>query len=142
MPTATDLAEVAARLVRFEGRSPTTTDAELASAFIEVDQLGKAGIYVTSFSGRSEWERHQSGDELVQVLEGQAALTIMANPPVTVELRAGCLTVVPRGCWHRFDAPSGVSLVTVTPPPTDHHRDEAPPEATSRARSGVATSSR
>ncbi len=41
-------------------------------------------------------------------------------------LKAGMLTVVPQGCWHRFHAPHGVTLLTVTPQPTDHSTAEDP----------------
>jgi hypothetical protein len=30
------------------------------------------------------------------------------------------ITIVPQGIWHRFDAPEGVTMMTVTPQPTDH----------------------
>ena len=30
------------------------------------------------------------------------------------------LTVVPKGCWHRFEAPEGVTVMTATPLPTEH----------------------
>ena len=36
------------------------------------------------------------------------------------------LIVVPRGCWHRFEAPNGVTPMTVTPLPTDHSTAEDP----------------
>jgi len=32
-------------------------------------------------------------------------------------------TVVPQGTWHRFEAPVGVKVMTVTPLPTDHRAD-------------------
>jgi mannose-6-phosphate isomerase-like protein (cupin superfamily) len=45
-------------------------------------------------------------------------------------MKAGMLAVVPRGRWHRFQAPDGVTLLTATPQPTDHSTAEDPcPEA-------------
>jgi mannose-6-phosphate isomerase-like protein (cupin superfamily) len=38
----------------------------------------------------------------------------------TVELHAGMIAIVPQGAWHRFSSPGGVTLMTVTPQPTDH----------------------
>jgi hypothetical protein len=42
------------------------------------------------------------------------------------------LTVVPQGCWHRFQAPHGVTVLTATPQPTDHAGGEMPPDVSSR----------
>ena len=76
----------------------------------------------------SEWERHQGGDELVHILEGETELTILtdAHSREVLTLKGGMLTVVPQGCWHRFNAPSGVTVLTVTPQPTDHSTAEDP----------------
>jgi hypothetical protein len=30
------------------------------------------------------------------------------------------MVVVPQGAWHRFEAPNGVCVTTVTPKPTEH----------------------
>jgi mannose-6-phosphate isomerase-like protein (cupin superfamily) len=43
----------------------------------------------------------------------------------SLELSAGMLVVVPKGCWHRFESESGVKVLTVTPKPTQHtHVDD------------------
>ena len=41
-------------------------------------------------------------------------------------LRAGDLVVVPKGCWHRNDAPDGVTMLVVTPREGNQHRWEDP----------------
>ena len=41
-------------------------------------------------------------------------------------LTAGMLIVVPQGCWHRFQAPDGVTVLSATPQPTDHSIAENP----------------
>ncbi len=88
-------------------------------------------VFAGRFSGETPWERHQKGDELVQILDGAATLTIMTDDgPRSFELRAGMLIVVPQGHWHRFEAPGGVTVLSATPQPTDHTaaadpRDEA-----------------
>ena len=128
MAKVTDIGAAIAGLQRYPARTPHTTDEELAQSFARLDQLGSAGVFVATFAGTSEWERHRGGDELVQVFEGQAELTILADPPVTLSMTAGTVTVVPKGCWHRFVAPAGVSLVTVTPQPTDHFRGPGVPD--------------
>jgi len=40
----------------------------------------------------------------------------------------GMLTVVPRGRWHKFHAPTGVTVLTMTPQPTDLSTAEDPRE--------------
>jgi len=111
--------EAALKGVRFlRGRRP---ESDTSGAFAELGRLGEAGIFAGGFAGESAWERHRSGDELVHVLGGAATLTILdPGGEEILEMGAGTLAVVPRGRWHRFHAPEGVTLMTVTPPPTDH----------------------
>lgn len=64
-------------------------------------------IFAGSFSGDSKWERHPNGDELVQILDGAATLTIMTDSgPQSFPMTAGMGVVVPQGHWHRFHARS------------------------------------
>jgi len=96
-------------------------EADAAAAFAELGRMGNAGVFAGSFSGQSPWERHRHGDELVQILAGATTLTLMTDDgPERLEMRAGMLTVVPQGTWHRFHAPDGVTVMTATPQPTDH----------------------
>jgi len=60
-------------------------------------------------------------------LGGETTMTILTDDgPEELTLNAGMLTVVPQGLWHRFHAPDGVTLMTVTPQPTDHSTAEDP----------------
>jgi len=43
-----------------------------------------------------------------------------ANGPQSLQLTAGMIVIVPRGTWHHFEAPDGVTLLTATPQPTEH----------------------
>ena len=128
MVKAVDIeAELAGRPV-LRGRGPTTPAEEAAAAFATLAPFRDGAVFAGSFQGDSDWERHRGGDELVQVLAGEAQLTILAeNGPQVLELKSGMLTVVPQGCWHRFHAPHGVTVLTATPQPTDHTRAEEPP---------------
>ncbi|MEM7172039.1 MAG: cupin domain-containing protein [Pseudomonadota bacterium] len=109
------------------GRSPETTAEEARASFTTLADFRDGGIFAGSFEGQSPWERHQKGDEIVQVLEGAAELTILTNDgPEVLELKAGMMTVVPQGCWHRFCAPEGVTVMTATPQPTDHSTADDP----------------
>ena len=84
-------------------------------------------MFAGSFEGESPWERHGQGDELVHILAGATTLTILTDDgPTELSMTGGMLTVVPQGCWHKFNAPDGVTVLTVTPQPTDHSTAEDP----------------
>ena len=109
------------------GRRPDTPAEEADPAFATLAALGEGGVFAGSFEGESAWERHSKGDELVQILKGKTRLTLLTDAgPEVLEMSAGMLTVVPRGTWHRFHAPEGVTVLTVTPQPTDHSTAEDP----------------
>jgi mannose-6-phosphate isomerase-like protein (cupin superfamily) len=102
-------------------RGTSTTEAETKAAFAVLAPFRDGSIFAGRFSGDSPWERHQQGDELVQVLDGGATLTIMTDSgPQSFEMRAGMVIVVPRGHWHRFHAPGVVTVLSATPQPTEH----------------------
>ena len=127
MAKAVDIrGELAGRRV-LHGRTPTTSEAEAEGVFARLADYRDGAIFAGGFDGHSQWERHRNGDEIVQILDGATDLTIMTEAgPEVVHLTGGMLAVVPQGCWHRFDAPDGVTLMTVTPQPTDHSTAEDP----------------
>ena len=45
---------------------------------------------------------------------------------IKATLAGGMLVVVPRGCWHRFQSQEGVTVLTMTPRPTEHTVKEDP----------------
>jgi mannose-6-phosphate isomerase-like protein (cupin superfamily) len=70
---------------------------------------------------------HTTGDELLHVLAGETHVTVREpTGEVTRTLRAGDLAIVPRGCWHRSDAPDGVTLLFLTPADGNEHRFDDP----------------
>ena len=110
-----------------KGRTPQTSADEADPAFAVLAETSRTGIYAGSFEGESVWERHRNGDELVQVLAGSARVTILSEDDRTdLEMSEGMVTIVPRGCWHKFTAPHGVTVMTMTPGPTDHTDAEDP----------------
>ena len=116
-----------ARLPVLRGRTPDTPLEEEDEAFATLAEIGEGGVFAGSFEGDSPWERHPKGDELVHILAGETRLTLLTDEgPQVLVMTAGMLTVVPRGCWHRFHAPAGVTVLTVTPQPTDHSTAEDP----------------
>jgi len=118
-----------ARLPVLRGRTPDTPLEEEDKAFATLAELGDGGVFAGSFEGESPWERHTKGDELVHILAGETRLTLLTEDgPQELVMTSGMLTVVPQGTWHRFQAPDGVTVLTVTPQPTDHSAAEDPRE--------------
>ena len=116
-----------AQLPVLRGRKPDTPADEADKAFATLADLGDGGVFAGRFEGESPWERHTKGDELVHILAGETQLTLLSDAgPQVLEMTAGMLTVVPQGCWHRFHAPGGVTVLTVTRQPTDHSTAEDP----------------
>ena len=134
MPKAVDIQKAIAGLPVLRNRTRETRGAEAAAAFATLAETGSVGVFAGSFEGESAWERHRNGDELVQVLDGEARLTILteSGPPdsgrAVLDMKAGMIAVVPQGCWHKFDAPGVVTVMTMTPLPTDISSAEDPRE--------------
>jgi mannose-6-phosphate isomerase-like protein (cupin superfamily) len=121
--TIIDLKGELGKLPMLRGRRPETTEAErkASGGFATLAPFRDGNIYSAKFSGNAAWERHPSGDELVQIVDGATTLHIMtAEGPQSYALSAGMVAIVPQKTWHRFEAPDGVSIVTATPRPTEH----------------------
>lgn len=123
---AMSLAEELAKLTPLEGRGADTPPEEADAAFGVLSSYRDGGVFAGSFSGESPWERHPA-DEFVQIVSGRATLTILDEEERHVlELEAGRVLVVPEGLWHRFQAPDGVSVLTITPGTTEHSDADDP----------------
>src|SRR2546427_3534435 len=121
MIRAIDIMAELAGVPFLRGRGKKTTEDEAKAAFAILAPFRDGSIFAGSFSGESPWERHQSGDELVHILDGEATLTIVTSDgPRSFAMRAGMMIVVPQGHWHRFHAPARVRVLTATPQPTEH----------------------
>lgn len=108
------------RLTQF-ARTPTSPEAERRRGLGQVAPYRDGAIFTSKFSGTGGWERHPSGDEIVHVVEGETLLRLLPDEgPEALELRAGMMVVVPKGMWHRFESAKGVTLMSITPLPTDH----------------------
>jgi mannose-6-phosphate isomerase-like protein (cupin superfamily) len=82
---------------------------------------------VGSLVGRPPWELHPAGDELLHILAGESQLTVREERgEITRTLRTGDLVIVPRGCWHSNDAPSGVTMLFMTPRDGNRHSWQDP----------------
>ena len=127
MVKAVDIEAALAGLPVLQGRRADTPEDEAAAAFATLAEFRDGGVFAGSFAGESPWERHTKADELVHVLAGETTLTVLTDDgPQVLEMKAGMLAVVPQGCWHRFHAPEGVTVLTATPQPTDHSTAEDP----------------
>jgi hypothetical protein len=83
---------------------------------------------VSAFAGRPPWELHTAGDELLLVLAGSSELTVIEGGELVVRsLSKGQLAVVPEGHWHRGNAPTGVTLLWMTPIDGNEHSWSDPP---------------
>ena len=106
------------------GRTPSSSEAELQSAFAQLAGYRDGGIFIGHYAGDSAWERHSQGDEIVYVVEGETTLTLLSdNGEISHSMRAGEMLIVPQNVWHRFETPEGVKILTATPQPTDHSVD-------------------
>lgn len=115
------------KLKILEGRTPFSSDEDLASTFTTLAPFDSGGIFTGTYSGDTPWERHTAGDELVHILNGSAELTILTDDDEQLfNLTAGMVLVVPKGLWHRFRSKDGVTVLTATPHPTEHSTAEDP----------------
>ena len=121
MPLLIDLDAELAKLTMLRGRTPQTTMAERKGSAARLATYRGGGLSITKFGGKGHWEAHLAGDELIYVVDGAASLEIVCDdvPPHSFALRAGMLAVNPRGTWHRFHSSDGVTLMAVTPLPSD-----------------------
>ena len=121
MATVIDLTAELAKLTMLRGRTPQTARAEREGSSRNVAPYRDGAIFVTKFSGEGAWERHRNGEEIVHIIDGATTVHLITETGrETLELRAGMMAIVPQGAWHRFSSPVGLTLMTVTPQPTDH----------------------
>ena len=101
--------------------TPQSTAVAPKASFAKLAAFRDGGLFSARIFGETPWERHPKGDELVYIAEGAAAFHIMTpDGSQSRALSAGMLVVVPKGQWHRFDAPGGAGLIAATPLPTEH----------------------
>lgn len=117
--TGVDIMSELSNKTFLKNRTPQTTEAEEAETFARLAEYGEGAIFVGRFAGRSTWERHPQGDEILQVMEGDVDVTILGDTAETIRLSAGMLAVVPGSKWHSLYSENGVTLMTVTPLPTE-----------------------
>jgi hypothetical protein len=99
-----DLKREVGKLPMLRDRRPETTEAErkASGAFVTLSPYRDGNIFCAKFSGDAAWERHPSGDELVQVVDGATILDVVSEDgPLSYALSAGM--VAPLSCAGRSD---------------------------------------
>ncbi len=120
MITILDVDAALARLTAF-ARTPTSPEADRRKGLAQLAPYRDGAIFVSKFSGTGGWERHPKGDEIVYIVNGATTLhSLPGEEAQAQELRAGTMVVIPQGVWHRFETSVSVTLMSVTPLPTDH----------------------
>ena len=111
-----NLAAELAKLKTLEELTPQTVLAE-GEGFALLTPYRDSTVFAIKSSGKTAWERHPDGDELVQVLEGTAIIDIVTDdgPPQSFEVGAGMIAIVPQGAWHRARFSHDMTLISVTP---------------------------
>lgn len=123
-PDIVDLNAEVAKLTMFRGRTPRSTMADRQGSAARLASYRDGALTATKFAGKGHWERHVA-DELIHILEGMAMLDVAAEEgPQSLALRAGMMTVIPQGTWHRFRSAGGVTLMTATPFPSETIEDD------------------
>ncbi|MBS0540977.1 MAG: cupin domain-containing protein [Proteobacteria bacterium] len=121
MATVLDVTAAFDKLTHF-ARTPDSPADDRRKGLAQLAPYRDGGIFASKFSGSGGWERHTAGDEIVHVVDGATLLHLLpdSGPRETLELRAGSMVIVPTGVWHRFESAAGVTLMSITPLPTEH----------------------
>ncbi|HSH99266.1 MAG TPA: cupin domain-containing protein [Reyranella sp.] len=119
-PSIIDLEAELAKLTLFRGRTPRSTMADRKGSAATLASYRDGSLSVTKFAGKGHWESHPAGDELIHILDGTATLEMLGTEGLqSFALSAGMIAVNPRGAWHRFSSVDGVTLLAVTPAPSE-----------------------
>jgi mannose-6-phosphate isomerase-like protein (cupin superfamily) len=135
MTTVIDLNAECAKLTKLKNRTPSSSEADRKGAFARVTPYRDGAIFTAKFAGKSAWERHPRGEEIVQIIDGATTLHLLTDEgKQSLSLTAGMIAIVPTNTWHQFES-DGVILMTATPQPTEHLRFEIDDPRTAEERS-------
>ena len=125
MTIVIDLESELDKLTMLKGRTPRTTGEQRKDSSARLGPYRDGQIFTAKFTGTGAWERHPKGDEFVHIVGGATTLDLETEAGIqALDLKAGMIAVVPQNAWHRFRSPEGVTLMTVTPLPTEHIRTD------------------
>ncbi|MEG6510261.1 cupin domain-containing protein [Methyloligella sp. 2.7D] len=87
-----------------------------------------AMLGLVRFAGKTGWERHPAGDEMLHILEGKTNITLLTEDgPVRFAARAGEVVVIPQGLWHAQVTEPDVTLMFATPGEGSEHSTKPDP---------------
>src|SRR5580704_14681142 len=116
-PGIIDLNAELAKLTTFR-RAPQSTMAERKGSGARLASYRDGALFAIKMSGKDHWESHLTGDELIYLLDGTAAVEIVGDDrPQSFALCAGMIAVIPQGAWHRFHSAEGATMMSATPFP-------------------------
>ena len=119
-PSIIDLNAELAKLTMFRGRTPRSTMADREGSSARLASYRDGTLSITKFAGKGHWECHLAGDELIHILDGTATLEMLGEDGLqSFALHAGMVAINPQGAWHRFSSADGVTLLAVTPSPSE-----------------------
>lgn len=105
----------------FHRRTAETPEAQLGPAFGPTHAYRDGYVSTVKFDGVSAWERH-IGDEIIIIVDGHGYLWVVEQSghlrPQFLE--AGLMVIIPAGTWHQVKSMDGISMITVSPQPTEH----------------------
>ena len=80
-------------------------------------------------AGSSPWERHNNGDELLLVIDGEVKIEILERSGESWDcsLKQGTLFIVPKGKWHQLTASDPVNIFYISPSEDDVDRTREHP---------------
>ncbi|HTW70125.1 MAG TPA: cupin domain-containing protein [Acetobacteraceae bacterium] len=131
MVAVIDLKSEFSKLRMLDNRTPTSSDADRKDSASRLAPYRDGALFSAKFAGTSAWERHPQGDEIVQIVDGATTLHLITEAGrQSLSLTAGMIAIVPQNAWHQFEAPDGVSVMTITPQPTEHLRVDVPDPTT------------
>jgi quercetin dioxygenase-like cupin family protein len=119
-PSIIDVTAELAKLTMFRGRTPQSTMAERQGSAARLAPYRDGMLGISKFAGKGHWEAHPAGDELIYIIDGTATLEVVGEDGrQSLALRAGMIAINRQGTWHRFSSTDGVTLLAVTPSPSE-----------------------
>ena len=86
-------------------------------SFLEFASLNGKSFGTCDLTGKNPgWEMHPDTDEFFYIIEGEVEITLLdEGGPHHHFAPAGTSFVVPRGIWHKPEAPNGAKFIFFTP---------------------------
>ena len=92
-------------------------EAHPEATFLDLVSLNGKSFGSVAITGRNPgWEMHPDTDEFFYIVEGEAEITLLdEGGPHHHVAPAGSSFVIPKGIWHKPEAPKGAKFIYFTP---------------------------